>query len=260
MSTEHPAGWTEARSRRARMFATMLALCAGVGLWAAFQPWFAWATPGLAPSCEPAPSGAPTITVRSADGTLVTGIAARGCVTGVQTVTTAVSRTGTPGGVATAASGLSGQFDRGTPHELLGLPRAVAVMVAMTALAGLGVTARRGYLPVVALLAMQVAHQDLATIRSLFLSGVTRELTVAQPGMVWFTWALLAGTALAGVAAVFVLRVNYLQRVADRAAALERGEPEPPEPLDPLTGYLGRKLGKVRAAAAAHAARVDVPA
>lgn len=253
MSTQPSPGWTDARARRARMFAMLLAACAAVGLWATFQPWFAWATPGLVPGCEPAPPGSPTITIRSADGVPIAGIAARGCVTGAQTVESSVSPVGTPAGVSAAAASLTGRFDRGLPDELLGLPRSATVLVSMTVLALLGVVTRRGYLPVIAVLALQVSHQDLATTRGLFLGGVSTELTATQPGLVWFTWALLASTALSAVAAVFVLRVNYLQRVADRSAARERGEDEPAEPLDPLTGYLGRKIGKIRVAAAEHA-------
>lgn len=250
MGTNQPAvGWTDGRTRRARLFSGLLVGCLVASLWATFQPWFAWATPGLVPSCDPAPVGSPTIAVRAADGTVVTGIAARGCITGAQTVAAPAGPTGAPAGVASAATTLSGQFDRGGPDALAGLPRTAALLVAMLGLAAVGVSTRKGYLAVIAVFVLQISHQDLAALRGLYLSGVGSTLTSAQPGLTLFTWALLAGTVLAGLAAVFVIRVNYTQRVADRAKAREAGEPEPAEPLDPITTYVGRKLGKVKAVA-----------
>lgn len=252
MSTTTPLpqrGWTDGRVRRARMFAVLLAVCAAAGLWATHQPWFAWATPGVVASCDAVPSGSPTVTVRVSDGTLVDGVAARGCVTGAELVASYSSPVGTAAGVSAAQADLGGPFDRGGPEQLLGMPRTTTVLVGCLALAMFGVATRRGYLPAIAVFVSQMAHQDLGTIRSLFLGGVGSDLTRSLPGLEHYTWALLLGSALMFTSALFVLKVNYEQRVEDRRRAREAGQDGPAEPLDALTDYLGRKISKVKSAA-----------
>lgn len=228
------------------MFVVLLLVTAVVGLGAANQPWFAWATPGVVPGCGPAPAGSPTISVQTSDRQVISGIAARGCVTGMQTSSQYTSPVSTAAGVAQAQAAVPSTFDRGAPATLLGYPRVVVMLLVCLTVAAVGVGARRGWLGVVALLLLQMPHKDLATVRALFLSDAGAPLTTELPSVGTFTWALLGGTVLVFTSMLFTLKVNFQHRAELRRQARDAGTTPPPEPLDPLTEYLGRKISKVR--------------
>lgn len=263
MSTTTPPatiGWTAARARRARWFAMFLLAAAVIAMWAMFQPWFAWATPGLAPSCEPAPTGSATISVQSPNRAVLDGISARGCVTGLETVATYDSPEGTAAGVTAAQQSMSTVFKQQGPAQMLGMPRVATVLVGCLALAAFGVASRRGWIVIVALFFMQIPHKDLTQLRQKFLGDSMSSLTVSLPAVQYFTWALLGGTAVMLAAMIFVLKVNFEHRAHLRKVARAEGNEDPAEPLDWFTTYLGRKIGKVKSAAQAEGSHHDVPA
>lgn len=251
-------GWTEPRVRRARMFAVLLVACAIVACWALFQPWFAWATPGLAPSCDPAPTGAPTISIQNSNRDVIDGIAARGCVTGAETVATYDSPVGSAAGAATVQQSLESAGTTKAPAEMLGLPRAATALLGCLALGWFGVVTRRGYMLVVAMFFLQLPHRDLTAIRTSFLADSMSSLTLALPGLQVFTWALLGATVFLGVSMIFVLKVNYQQRAEARRVAREAGEADPHEALDPLLSFAGRQIGKIKSAADESSTRAAV--
>lgn len=250
-----PVGWTPPRTRRARMFALLLAACAVATVWAVFQPWFAWATPGLAPSCEPAPSGSTSISVQMSNRDVVNHVAARGCITGLETVAAYDSPVGTAAGVSAAQQALPTSFAHRAPSALLGMPRAAAMLLVCLALAWFGVSSRKGWIVGIALFMSQIPHKDLAQLRGRFMGDAMSTLTISLEGLQIFTWSLLLGSALMLAAMLFVLKVNFEQRAHDRKAAREAGEEDPAEPLDPLMNWLGRKVGKVRNVATEASAR-----
>lgn len=242
-------GWTQPRVRRARMFALLLLACVLLAGFAVTRPWFAWATPGLVPSCEPAPANAPTISVQLSDRSILEGVAARGCTTGLELTSTYSSAVGTAAGVASAQGELTSSHTQAAPSAMLGMPRAFTLLAACLGVAALGVFVRRGWLGVIATFFLQVPHRDLSTIRTLFLQDSAASLTTAMPALQWFSWALLLGTVVAVTSTIFVLKVNAEHRAHLRKTARDNGELVA-EPLDPLTNYVGRKIAKVRRASA----------
>lgn len=239
-------GWTEARKRRARLFTWLLLGAAAVTLWTLTQVWFAWATPGVPPGCGPVPNGSATISVQTGDGSVIDGVAARGCVKGSE-----LSGKAESGNIPVDAARTSSHsvFTQDAPSNIAGIPRVVVGLAAVGFLGGLAVAIRKGWLGLVSLVLFQFPMQDAATVRAYYMGDAGGLLTAPGPGLEWFTYMLVGVGILALSSTVFVLKVNHAERKALRQEAIARGEEPPAEPLDPILSYVGRKIGTVRDAA-----------
>lgn len=244
-SPEAAVGWTEARMRRARWFAVTLVVGCLIVFATAFMPWFAWATPGLTPSCEPAPRTAATQKV-TIDRQGSTTIAARGCITGVGLVAQQLS-TDEDGSRATQAQSRARGFSI-APRNMIGvggMPRANVALAGAAAMAAVAALMRKGWVAVIAGPVWLTGYRDLSAALTHFTTGGTELMPawkVLSFGATVIPWLVLA-------CAIFVLKVNFDERKAARAKASAEGREGPKEPLDLVTDYLGRKIAKVQDAA-----------
>lgn len=245
-SSKAVPGWTPERIRRSRWFAFLLLAGIGLSVWVLPQVWFAWATPGVVPGCDPVEPNSPTVSISMGGGSVVEGVAARGCIAGNEIVEKVTESDAVEPAVKMAMERSQNVFTADGPAEFLGYPRAVTALIACCVLAVVSIWAKRGWLGLIALFALQIPNRDLAALRAYFLNDNASFQTVPGQAFITFTYVMTAAMFVVLLATMYVLKVNYDERAYRRKLALENGEPLPAEPMDPFWDFVGRKVSRVR--------------
>lgn len=254
----HVRGWTDARARRARMFAGLLAVVAAAALWATFQPWYGFATSGPARCDRPAIT--PTVAVKTDPlAPAVTGVYASGCITGRQ-IAQQSSTSGLTSDEQQALTQLSQHSTAAAPAVMIGLPRTVTMMLIAAALGILGLAIRNGWICGAGMLGMYWSHNDLSKLESLMTAGQGGQLNTVMPGLTWYSWAFILGWGLLTATTLFVVKHNLDQRHVDKKAAQAAGEPAPMGILDHVAGFVGAKIATGIEAAQKERARTSAAA